>query len=147
MFPESPWGMVAVASAQIGVETSNGVTPLREASGGSAEYEGGPSVPYWTKSGGSNTVDDRRKNLFYDVPESNGQAGFHFSARLVPIARKLTWHKENEDGAGLRQLLQGSGWYPAGQLSPTTAASAPPISELSQFLRVNSRQDLEAFWH
>jgi len=146
LFPESPWGMVAVASAQIGVETSNGVTPLRSANGGSAQYAGGPSVPYWSKSGGSNTASDRRKNLFYDVP--GGQDGFHFSARLVPIARKLTWHKENEDGSGLRQLLRGGRWYQAGQLSPTTAPSArPPIDDLGQFLQVNSRQDLEAFWH
>ena len=156
LLPESPWGMVAVASAQIGIETSGGVQPLRSASGGKAEYGDGTSggtveVPFWANSGGSNEVTDRRQNLFYDVPGE--QAGFHFSARLVPIARKLTWNKENEDGSGLRQLLKGQRWFPAGQLAPNAGApSGPPWIQgsqdaLGEFLQVNSRQDLEAFWH
>lgn len=146
LFPESPWGMVAVASAQIGVETSNGVTPLRSVSGGKAKYAGGPDVPYWTESGGSNTATDRRKNLFYDAP--GGPDGFHFSARLVPVARELTWHQDNADGTGMRQLIQGGRWYPTGKIAPTGAPSSrPPIDDLSQFMQVNSRKDLEAFWH
>jgi hypothetical protein len=145
LFPESPWGMVGLASAQIGVETANGVTPLRRVSNGKASYAGGPDVPYWANSGGGNNPDDYRKNLFYDVP--GGQDGFHFSARLVPVARELTWHSENEDGSGLRQLLRAGRWYPAGKLAPNAAGDRPPIDDLNQFLQVNNRKDLEAFWH
>lgn len=159
LFPESPWGMVAVASAQIGVETDNGVTPLRSVSGGLAEYVDVSGVPYWANSGGRNDASDRAQNLFYDVPANatrgpglrpNERSGFHFSARLVPIARKLTWHKQNEDGAGLRQLFRAGRWFKAGKLAPNARPNAgdrPPIDSLGDFLQVNSRQDLEAFWH
>lgn len=154
LLPESPWGMIAIASAQIGIETPNGVTPLESLKDGQAQYAGGPAVPYWDKDGGSGQNSrDSKTNLFYDLP--GGRDGFHFSARLVPVAARLTWQKSNENGDGIKSLLEGPPedlrWYRAGKITRRTPSQKPPIGALTSdeggFLQARTREDLEAFWH
>ncbi|MBL4847039.1 MAG: hypothetical protein JKY65_16080 [Planctomycetes bacterium] len=145
LFPESPWGMIGIASAQVGIETPQGVIPLRSMASGKATYKDAAGttvdVPYW-ESGG-NTDAGANQNLFYD-PDLGKKEGFHFSARLVPIARKLTWRKDNENGEGLKRLLtNASNWYD----TETLKLSAPPIGALSDYITVEDRAGLEAFWH
>ena len=155
LFPASPWGMLAVASAQVGVQTDRGVTPLQSLSNGRATYAaGGGTVPYHTDSGSnSNSKADRNQNLFYDRP--GGKEGVHFSARLVPVGRELTWHPKEVDGSGLRKILSGTPtgeyrWYAARAITPSSSGqleSPGEVREFEKFFRVGSQKDLETFWH
>lgn len=152
LFPASPWGMLAVASAQVGVETSQGVTLLTQLNNGQATYtgRGGTStIPYYSSSGRNEA--DANQNLFYDRP--GGSEGIQFSARLVPIGRELSWHPKEVDGAGIRALIGADArggsyrWYAAGPIKPNDSLSIPPVDALDQYFRVASQEDLKKFWH
>lgn len=164
VFPASDWGMVAVASAQIGYQTSKAVLPLKSADGKKATFQGrgGPKeeFPY-----GNQQADDKQfRNLFYSVKNTEG---IQFGARLVAISRKLTWHKDLLDGGkGLQALLEnkpankgtnalGMVWFKAGK--PSNASQGPTsgnpqrggqsLTNLGKFMAVESDKALEAFWH
>ena len=147
IFPASPWGMMAVATAQVGYQTDRGVLGLKSMQSGTATYDNGDgqseTVPYWTQ----NASDPNHRNLFYDAqPSSSQRSGFggvRFGARLVPISRELSWNTQNT-GTGLDQTLN--------RFRPTPnsgGAQAPrqEVGQLKAFVRVDSQQALEAFWH
>lgn len=154
LFPKSEWGMIAVASAQVGLQESDKVLPLKQLSGGTATYAGTGAnnstqkqIPYAANRNGR---DDKFANLFY--AKQNGEGGVRFGARLVPIARENTWHKDlYSSGKGLKAILedQPSGsakvWYKADRNA--SAGSPPDIGKLKQFVTVRSDQGLKAFWH
>lgn len=147
IFPKSPWGMMAVATAQVGYQTDQGVLGLKSAQRGTATYDNGDgasdTVPYWTQ----NASDPEHRNLFYDPQPSNQQrsgfGGVRFGARLVPISRELSWNSQNT-GTGLDQTLRRFRATPnsGGAQAPNREAAA-----LKAFVRADSQQALEAFWH
>ncbi|MGE0706458.1 MAG: pilus assembly protein TadG-related protein [Planctomycetota bacterium] len=154
-FPASPWGMIAVASAQVGYQTDQGVLPLTQLQNGTATYQGrlangnqgNDTVPYWT----ANATDPKNRNLFYDErpgsqqPQHNG--GLRFGARLVPIARDLTYNSATGAGRSLQEILGGGGrWYTTGN-SPQPTGAPQGLQQLRGFVSVDQGQGAEAFWH
>jgi hypothetical protein len=161
-FPASDWGMVAVATAQIGLQTAQGVLPLRSISASTTN----PSASYGDGNAGSNVAipffrdganDAANRNLFYD-PRPQGQqpnalGGVSFGARLVPIARDLSHNSQTGPGTNLRELLtDGARWYTTGA-NPSPSGGLPSsgtqnLSNLGRYVSVGANGNgAEAFWH
>ena len=91
---------------------------------------------------------DRQGLVFYHHDFSRG---LRFGARLVPVARELTWHSDLAGGAGLDAILgetiEDGRWFSAA--NPTSPVEeTPEIGELPGFLTVNGQNSLEeAMWH
>jgi hypothetical protein len=145
IFPASPWGMIAVASAQVGLQDDEGrILLLRALADKTATY-GGP--------GGSRTIPvadaaDPRSFFYSRDP----QRGMRFGARLVPVAGGVgglsPWHPALEDG-GLDAMLGPTPrrWVD----TETRSLQAPPAEDwraLSGFLRIRTEREMrEAMWH
>lgn len=147
-FPGTDWGVLALATAQVGYQTDEGVLPLKEVQGGRGQYfetrGAGALVPGQQEvpvlAGGP--VDPR--NFFYSADSA---LGVRFGARLVPIASPLAHHPD----LGYRSVAElldpaSTRWYDEG--SPDAAGTPPPgLDALRDVVEVNSESALEAFWH
>jgi hypothetical protein len=150
--------MIAVASAQVGIQESDKVMPLKQLAGEEATYvgtgtnnsSGERKIPY---AANRNSDNKDGLNLFY--AKEIGQGGIRFGARLVPIARENTWHKDlYSNGKGLKAILEnqpsgGGGGQPIWVKADANASGgAPPtLDKLKDFVTVRSDQGLKAFWH
>ena len=141
IFPGSPWGMLGIATAQVGVfDDQDRVLLLQSLAQQTATYGGGRTIPV------ADASDPR--SFFYSRDQNRGM---RFGARLVPVAGKQglsPWHPALVDN-GLDQMIgpNPSRWANTG----TVALEQPPArdwSALPAFLRVQSEAQLrEAMWH
>lgn len=167
ILPASPWGTVAVASAQIGLiqgdDPTGGPVLLLEKLNETATYkvdgedEGGmPNSDLSFKlqerpSGEPPKFEQGQKNyrnLYYHTDLAKG---LRFGARLVPVARPYTWHPDLEGGKGLDAMIgesvDGDVWYTTDDAANPTSEK-PPIDGLHEFLSVDGPKSLEeAIWH
>lgn len=146
LFPASEWGMISVATAQVGYQTDQGVKPLTRLGGDAAEFDG-ERVPAARQQGG----DPNYRNLFFSADSSKG---VRFGARLAPVGRELSWHPDLADGSGLKKLLGGEvTWYRVAEGQDPSAEVPAELSgggfgKLAEFVSPDPAQGgLEAFWH
>lgn len=162
VLPKSEWGMIAVASAQVGLmDTQGRVHALRSVSGGRATYAG---------QGGVTTINLRRDldrdyvNLFHglDPNDRTGKApGLRFGARLVQIGRDLTHPRTAVTSDPVDELLKDTStrWFTtddtgasisgtAARPSATEAGAPQPLAALRNWVAAtNLRAVKEVFWH
>jgi hypothetical protein len=121
LLPRSEWGMIAVASAQIGYLDPQGVVQSPESlDTNEARYGGGMTVPL--------ALNERMyRNLYYSA---DPQRGVRFGARLVPLAGELTHHPSLASGGAVDELLDPrtarERWW------TTTDQERPAPSNMSQ---------------
>lgn len=154
VLPRSDWGMIAVASAQIGLLDAEGrVHALQKLDSTTATYGSGVGggdegmIPLDRQN------DTKHRNLHYSHDNAN-HPGMRFGARLVPIRNALTHHPTLEQGEAVEELLKdGSRWFTTSDPrnpapSNITAEGPPGLPMLRQWFAVNSFQELkEVFWH
>jgi hypothetical protein len=172
-FPESDWGMIAVASGSIGYQVpGGGVLPLTALATPESTYSGTLGTTTYTGTTGANAAptirvlqaggggtDTEFRNFFYSDDKS---MGVRFGARLVPIAGVNTFHPDLNSGSGLGDLLDGARWKDVGNvLAPGNVAAPlgvttakpranptdPARGTLRDVVRVNSQASLDKFWH
>lgn len=141
ILPGSEWGLVAVASAQVGLLDGEGkVQSLSQLTADRATYTG--NLQLQLKN------DDKFRNLCYSV---DPEKGVRFGARLVPIARDLTHHPNLASGGAVDELIGSSGsrwWVTSTSDTPTGSAAPGPMAKLKEWVKVDSPQALkEALWH
>ncbi|MEZ6188929.1 MAG: pilus assembly protein TadG-related protein [Planctomycetota bacterium] len=131
-YPASPYGTIAVASAQVGYWSDGEVKLLRELDDQQAVYR---------NMEGSETIDLRenaKRNFFYSSDPSDG---VFFGARLVPVAREYTW----TDTPTASALLGPSGRW----MRVDGSAEVPPgLANLSSVVNAGDMSALRAsIWH
>ena len=141
ILPGNEWGLVAVASAQVGLLDREGkVQSLSQLTADRATYTG--SLELQLKN------DDKFRNLCYSI---DPEKGVRFGARLVPIARDLTHHPNLASGGAVDELIGSSGtrwWVTSTSDTPTGSAAPGPMAKLKEWVKVDSPQALkEALWH
>lgn len=131
-FAGSPFGMFAIASAQIGVRTPGDgqpdtITVVDEIQGQRISFKGGtPSELDLSKDGRDGSTDGIVN--FY-LGEGDGTTpGARWGARLVPIGRRLTWADDGSSGGsavsnGLKKLLSGKRWFRSADDVPDKGAA------------------------
>jgi hypothetical protein len=146
----SKWGMVAIASAQIGYQTSSGgVLPLTDLSGApEVKYDDGTTNQTVRVLGSG--ADSKYRNLFFS---DDPKVGVRFGARLVPIGSANTYHPDLADkGKAVDDLLKSGStrWLTSsGKLGGTYPTA---LKELEEIVKVDTSkttpdQALRAFWH
>ncbi|MCO5168575.1 MAG: pilus assembly protein TadG-related protein [Planctomycetes bacterium] len=145
LLPRSRWGMIALASAQVGLLDRQGrVFALEELqSGQRAVYGQAGEVPL------DMTRDSRYRNLFYSHDDSQ-LPGVRFGARLVPLRREETHHPKLARGGAVDELLRdGSRWWTTGNASGDQQQGAPPgLDALRQWVTFSDlRHVQETLWH
>lgn len=143
-FAASPWGMVAVASAQVGLRKGKNVLTLTSFESRSAKYEGagGDSASIALPNPGGS---DRAINLLY--ANDSGSDRVRFAGRLVPIASPYTWQQAHANGKGLQGLFGGGGqvaWYRCSDGESEMPAEA---AQVRGFVSARNADALRAFWH
>ena len=107
-YPASPWGTLAVASAQVGYWSgrdgsgTNEVRLLRELRSNEAVFR---------NMGDSETLsfeENDLRNFFYSMDPADGVA---FGARLVPAAREYTWGDDPTMNVLLGSGAWSRGWW------------------------------------
>lgn len=150
ILPKSEWGMIAIASAQIGLLDSEGrVRALQKLEGSQATYGSGEEFVLEL----DRSKDTKYRNLHYSHDNSK-LPGMRFGARLVPIRGELTHHPKLQSGEAVEELLKdGTRWFTTS--SPSNPAPSninpgepPGLPALRQWFAVKSFQELqEVFWH
>lgn len=160
LFPPSPWGVLAIASAAVGYETDQGVLPYSQQTGQEVEFRnrinivsGSEKVPVVTSGSGG---DDQDRNLFFGKTNTDG---VRFGARLVPIAWQNTWHPQSYSdpaGSGLGTLLDpsrsGTRWIDCESGKTVDATLKTDLNKALTALRddmfsVPDKAGLETLWH
>ncbi len=142
LFPAPPWGTVGIAAAQVGYQTDEQVELLRAVSSDQARYEG-ETVPLEGER-------SKPRNLFYSKDPAQG---VRFGARLVPLARDLTYHPDQADGKAIVELLEGRAgsrtWWVASSGRDGQRPGRPQqIDRLREWVTVRSGRDVqEVLWH
>jgi hypothetical protein len=153
ILPKSDWGMIAVASAQIGLLDQQGrVRALQKLEGTQATYGSGEEFVLEL----DRSKDTKYRNLHYSDDNSK-LPGMRFGARLVPIRGQLTHHPKLQgggDASAVEELLKdGARWYTTSDPSnpaPSniTKGEPPGLPALRGWFAVNSFEELrEVFWH
>ncbi|HZU96139.1 MAG TPA: Tad domain-containing protein [Planctomycetota bacterium] len=125
IFPANDFGNLAIACAQIGVrdprqDGRDVVAVATNIQGTQAQLTNGRTVNLDTTS---------QEDLYFG---DQGAPGLRFGARLVPVARELTWPGTGASsggaaGQGLQTLINGNDWY----TSPTAQSGTSPPAALS----------------
>jgi hypothetical protein len=125
IFAPSPFGLLSIASAQVGVRGGDGKLQVAtDASDTSVTLQNGTQITLSDNNGGATA------NFYLDDYQAQKPPqGLRFGARLVPIARSLTWadtqgSTAKPEATGLNNLLYGNRWY----TSPTGSPGAGPAN-------------------
>lgn len=150
ILPRSAWGMIAVASAQIGLLDDQGrVRGIQKLESNKATYGAGDDYVIEL----DRAVDGKFRNLHYSHDNAKFP-GMRFGARLVPIRGELTHHPSLQSGEAVEELLKdGSRWFTTSDPSnpaPSNITAGEPrgLPALREWFAVNSFRELqEVFWH
>lgn len=149
LLPKSRWGMIALASAQVGLLDDQGrVFALEQLeSGQRARYGAAGEVPL------DLSRDQRHRNLFYSHDDSK-LPGMRFGARLVPLRREETHHPKLARSGAVDELLRdGSRWWTTTnfeQPAPSNMQQGAPagLPALRQWVTFGDlRRVQETLWH
>ena len=145
VFAASRWGMLALATAQVGLMDDAGrVLLLRKLEDKTATY-GGVDAASQRTIPVADAADPR--SFFHSL---NPNRGMRFGARLVPIAGGVgglhPWHPDLVDG-GLDAMIgpDPKRWV---KVDGGTNEVPPTVKELSGFLRIRTGDEMRrALWH
>lgn len=136
ILPASEWGIVGVATAQVGITDQDGrVLALSQVTADQATFAQGKTLRL--------RDDPDYKNLSFSTDEKRG---VRFGARLVPIARELSHHPDLWGREAVAELFDGGRWVVA--RSGEQGEMPAELRELRKWVVVDNPQALqEALWH
>jgi hypothetical protein len=136
ILPASEWGIVGVATAQVGITDQDGrVLALSQVTADQATFAQGKTLRL--------RDDPDYKNLNFSTDEKRG---VRFGARLVPIARELSHHPDLWGREAVAELFDGGRWVVA--RSGEQGEMPAELRELRKWVVVDNPQALqEALWH
>lgn len=148
VLPRSEWGMIAVATAQVGLMDQRGrVFALESIRSGSASYGPAGEVPL------DRLNEAPYRNLFYSHDDAK-HPGMRFGARLVPLRRDESHHPQLRQSGAVGELFQGGGrwWTTSNPRQPApsnmTQQAPPRLDALRSWIVFDDFERMkEVLWH